>query len=64
MKDALRDAGVGQGLENAILGHAISGGVDANYGHGYSLAVKRDALLAAVATEAFRAGLPGQRSDR
>jgi site-specific recombinase XerD len=57
MKDALREAGVGQGLENAILGHALSGGVDANYGHGYSLAAKRDALLAAVATEAFQAGL-------
>lgn len=45
MKDALREAGVGPGLENAILGHALSGGVDANYGRGYSLAAKRTALL-------------------
>ena len=56
-KDALREASVGQGLENAILGHALSSGVDANYGHGYSLAAKRDALLAAVNTDAFQAGL-------
>ena len=58
MKDALREANVGQRLENAILGHALSGGVDANYGHGFSLPATRDALTAAVATPTFRAGLP------
>ena len=58
MKDALREARVGQGLENAILGHALSGGVDANYGRGYSLAAKRDALRNAQGTSESGTVLP------
>lgn len=43
MKDALRNAGVEEGLQKEILGHADSS-VASRYGAGYSLEAKRDAL--------------------
>ena len=45
MKDALRNAGVVRELQNAILGHELSSGIDADYGVGFGLERMRDALL-------------------
>lgn len=44
MKDALRTADISLELQNAILGHSLGSGAQANYGSGFSLEKKRDAL--------------------
>ncbi|UWR33755.1 tyrosine-type recombinase/integrase [Sulfitobacter sp. W027] len=45
MKDALRAKDIPLELQNAILGHSLGSGAQANYGSGYSLQKKYDALL-------------------
>ncbi|SDX97264.1 Site-specific recombinase XerD [Albimonas donghaensis] len=48
LKDGLRNTGAPNDLQNAILGHELSRGVDGAYGSGFSLDRLRDALRPAL----------------
>ena len=48
LKDALRNTGAPHDLQNAILGHELSRGVDGAYGSGFTLEKLRDALEPAL----------------